>query len=153
LNHTSILFCSPSLVSVSAVSVSTGSLDGLVVSGLGSLDGGGLLGGDGTAIVVLKSVGASGVGVGKGVAAVAAIAVVVVAITGLSFPLVVAGRASVASIRRATITWEAKEKKETNCLYLFYSLNKQTSISSARATIRGAASISSDRAAITTWEK
>jgi hypothetical protein len=60
--------------------------------------------------VVLKTVGTSGVGVGEGVAVVAAISVVVIAVTGISLPLVVAGRATVASVRRAAITWEKKEK-------------------------------------------
>jgi hypothetical protein len=94
--------------------------------------------------VVLEAVGSSGVGVSEGVGVVAAIAVVVISVTALSLPLVVAGRAAVACIRSATITWEKKERKKTNCSFLFYSLYKQTSISSARATIRRAASVSSD---------
>jgi D-alanine-D-alanine ligase-like ATP-grasp enzyme len=76
---------------------------------LGGLDGGGLLGSEGTVVVLLKSLRAGRVGVGKGTAVAVATtirSVVVVAITGLSLPLVVTGRAAIASIGRTTITWE-----------------------------------------------
>jgi hypothetical protein len=80
----------------------------LGVQGLmfGGLDKGGLFWSEGTVAVLLKSIIAGGVGVGKGTAVAVLVtigSIVFVGVTGLSLPLMVTRRAAIASIGRATI--------------------------------------------------